>query len=211
MSGQYEGHWVKKIPLLLVLVLFAPWASSAPQGIGQIAGDGCICHGSKDTSTELIIVGLPTAFESNTSYNFSLEVRSAEVSISSGKEAGGFRIEVSSGDIQFNEELGHVQKLEQGWTHTTSGNKVRSWNFTYLSPSDNSTHTDLTINGNAVNGNGQSSGDAWNGTIIRIPGTSYTGELEPSSTEDSLGTLDYAVGGIALVGLLAVAIIIIKD
>jgi hypothetical protein len=96
MSGQYEGHWVKKLPLLLVLVLFAPWASSAPQGIGEIAGDGCICHGSKDTSTELIIVGLPTAFESNTSYNFSLEVRSAEVSISSGEEAGGFRMEVST-------------------------------------------------------------------------------------------------------------------
>jgi len=91
------------------------------------------------------------------------------------------------------------------------GNKVWSWNFTYFSPSDNSTYIDFIINGNAVNGNGQSSGDAWNGTIIRIPGTSYTGELEPSSTEDSLDTLDYAVGGIALVGLLAVAIIIIKD
>jgi hypothetical protein len=202
---------VKKLPLLLVLVLFAPWASSAPQGIGEIAGDGCICHGSKDTSTELIIVGLPTTFESNTSYNFSLEVRSAEVSISPGKEAGGFRIEVSSGDIQFNEELGHVQKLEQGWTHTTSGNKVRAWNFTYVSPSDNTTYADFTINGNAVNGNGQSTNDAWNGTIIRIPGTNYTGELEPTSTDESLGTLDYAVGSIALVGLLAVAIIIVKD
>lgn len=211
MSGQNEGRWMKKLPLLLVLVLFAPWASSAPQGIGEIAGDGCICHGSKDTSTELIIVGLPTTFESNTSYNFSLEVRSAEVSISPGKEAGGFRIEVSSGDIQFNEELGHVQKLEQGWTHTTSGNKVRSWNFTYVSPSDNTTYADFTINGNAVNGNGQSTNDAWNGTIIRIPGTNYTGELEPTSTDESLGTLDYAVGSIALVGLLAVAIIIIKD
>jgi len=211
MSGQNEGRWMKKLPLLLVLVLFAPWASSAPQGIGEIAGDGCICHGSKDTSTELIIVGLPTTFESNTSYNFSLEVRSAEVSISPGKEAGGFRIEVSSGDIQFNEELGHVQKLEQGWTHTTSGNKVRSWNFTYVSPSDNTTYADFTINGNAVNGNGQSTNDAWNGTIIRIPGTNYTGELEPTSTDESLGTLDYAVGSIALVGLLAVAIIIVKD
>lgn len=202
---------MKKLPLLLVLVLFAPWASSAPQGIGEIAGDGCICHGSKDTSTELIIVGLPTTFESNTSYNFSLEVRSEEVSSSPGKEAGGFRIEVSSGDIQFNEELGHVQKLEQGWTHTTSGNKVRSWNFTYVSPSDNTTYADFTINGNAVNGNGQSTYDAWNGTIIRIPGTNYTGELEPTSTDESLDTLDYAVGSIALVGLLAVAIIIIKD
>ncbi len=202
---------MKKLPLLLVLVLFVPWASSAPQGIGEIAGNGCVCHGSQDTATELIILGLPAAFESNTSYNFSLEVRSTEVSISTGKEAGGFRIEVSSGDIQFNEELGHVQKLEQGWTHTTSGNKVRSWNFTYISPSDNSTHTDITINGNAVNGNDQSSGDAWNGTIIRIPGTNYTGELEPASTEDSLDTLDYAIGSIALVGLLAVAIMVIKD
>ena len=202
---------MKKLPFFLVLVLFAPWASSAPQGIGEIAGDGCICHGSKDTSTELIIVGLPTAFESNTSYNFSLEVRSAEVIISPGKEAGGFRIEVSNGDIQFSEELGHVQKLEEGWTHTTSGNKVRSWDFTYVSPSDNTTYADFTINGNAVNGNGQSSNDASNGTIIRIPGTSYTGELEPTSTEDSLDTLDYTVGSIALVGLLVVAIIIIKD
>ncbi len=202
---------MKKLPFLIALVFFVPWASSAPQGIGEIAGDGCICHGSQDTSTELILVGLPSQFESNTSYNFTLEVRSSKVSVSEGEEAGGFRLEIFGGDIQFNENLGHVQKLENGWTHTTSGNQVRSWNFTYISPEDNSTYTDLTIIANAVNGNDQSTGDAWNGTTIRIPGMAYTGELEPSIQNDSLGTLDYAVGGIATVGLLALAIIIIKD
>ena len=202
---------MKKLPFLIALVLLVPWASSAPQGIGGIAGDGCICHGSQDTSTELILLGLPSQFKSNTSYNFSLEVRSSKVSISAGGEAGGFRLEVSKGDIQFNESLGHVQKVEDGWTHTMLGNQVRSWNFTYISPSDNSTYADLTINANAVNGNGQSTGDAWNGTTIRIPGTAYTGDLEPSSQKHSLGTLDYTIGGLATVGLLALAIIIIKD
>ena len=141
---------MKKLSLLLLTILFVPWVSSAPQGIGDVGGGGCICHGSQDTSTELIILGLPTEFESNTSYNFSLEVRSSAVNISPGEEAGGFRIEISSGDIQFDEELSIVQKLEEGWTHTTLGNKVRSWNFTYISPSDNTTYTDITINSNCL-------------------------------------------------------------
>ncbi len=202
---------MKKLSLLLLTILFVPWVSSAPQGIGDVGGGGCICHGSQDTSTELIILGLPTEFESNTSYNFSLEVRSSAVNISPGEEAGGFRIEISSGDIQFDEELAIVQKLEEGWTHTSLGNKVRSWNFTYISPSDNTTYTDITINGNAVNGNDQSTGDAWNSAVIRIPGTSYIGDLEPSIKAESLGTLDYAVGSIAIFGLLAIAVMIIKD
>lgn len=202
---------MKKSLFLLVVLFFVPWASSAPQGIGEIAGGGCICHGSQDSSTELILLGLPSQFESNTSYNFSLEVRSSEVSISAGKEAGGFRIDISSGDIEFNETLGHVQKLEDGWTHTIAGNKIRTWNFAYVSPEDNSTFTDLTINANAVNGNGQSSGDAWNSTVIRIPGIAYVGDIEPTQVDDSLDTLDYTVGSVALVGLIAVAIIIIRD
>ena len=103
---------MKKFLLPLVFVLLLPWASSAPQGIGGIAEQGCICHGSLDTSTELILVGLPKEFESNTSYNFSLEVRSSKVTISPGQEAGGFRIEISSGDIQFNNTVGHIQELE---------------------------------------------------------------------------------------------------
>ena len=200
-----------KFLLPLVFVLLLPWASSAPQGIGDIAGQGCICHGSLDASTELILVGLPAEFESNTSYNFSLEVRSSKVSISPGQEAGGFRIDISSGDLQFNNTVGHIQELEEGWTHTDSGNKVRVWNFVYISPSDNTTFTDITINANAVNGNDQSTGDAWNGTIIRIPGTAYVGDLEPPIKDESLGALDYAVGSTALVGLLAIAFIIIKD
>ena len=202
---------MKKLSLLLLTILFVPWVSSAPQGIGDVGGGGCICHGSQDASTELIILGLPREFESNTSYNFSLEVRSSAVNISPGEEAGGFRIEISSGDIQFDEELAIVQNLEDGWTHTTLGNKVRSWNFTYISPSDNTTYTDITINGNAVNGNDQSTGDAWNSAVIRIPGTSYIGDLEPSTRTESLGALDYAVGSIAIFGLLAIAVMIIKD
>ena len=202
---------MKKFLLPLVFVLLLPWASSAPQGIGDIAGQGCICHGSLDASTELILVGLPAEFESNTSYNFSLEVRSSKVSISPGQEAGGFRIDISSGDLQFNNTVGHIQELEEGWTHTDSGNKVRVWNFVYISPSDNTTFTDITINANAVNGNDQSTGDAWNGTIIRIPGTAYVGDLEPPIKDESLGALDYAVGSTALVGLLALVFIIIKD
>ena len=202
---------MKKLSILLITILFVPWVSSAPQGIGDVGGGGCICHGSEEASTELIILGLPTEFESNTSYNFSLEIRSSVVNISPGEEAGGFRIEISSGDIEFDEERGFVQKLEEGWTHTILGNKVRSWNFTYISPSDNSTYTDITINGNAVNGNDQSTGDAWNGTTIRIPGTLFTGDLEPSENTEFLGTLDYAVGSVAILGLLAIALVIIKD
>ena len=202
---------MKKVLLPLVFILLLPWASSAPQGIGDIAGQGCICHGSLDTSTELILVGLPEKFESNTMYNFSLEVRSTKVSVTPGQEAGGFRIDISSGNLQFNNTVGHIQELDEGWTHTELGNKVRIWDFVFISPTDNATFTDFTINGNAVNGNGQSTGDAWNGTIIRIPGTAYVGDLEPPLKDESLGALDYAVGSTALVGLLVLAFIIIKD
>ena len=62
-----------------------------------------------------------------------------------------------------------------------------------------------------MNGNGQSTGDAWNGTIIRIPGIAYVGDIEPTLNDASLDTLDYTVGSIALGGLIVLAIIIIKD
>ncbi|MGB1792935.1 MAG: choice-of-anchor V domain-containing protein [Candidatus Poseidoniaceae archaeon] len=195
---------------VIVLALLAQVAVSAPSGIGSAANEGCLCHGEKNTNTNVELHGLPESFESNTSYNFSIIVTSQTIPQNTNGESGGFRLLVTGGSIFFNETEGLIQVLDDGWTHTELGNTVRMWNFSLMSPSDNSSYVDLTVYGNAVNGNQASTGDEWNSLDLRLPGTQYEGEMLGEKT-DEFNPLDYTVGMVSMLVLVGLLIITIRD
>ena len=195
---------------VIVLALLAQVAVSAPSGIGSAANEGCLCHGEKNTNTNVELHGLPESFESNTSYNFSIIVTSQTILQNTNGESGGFRLLVTGGSIFFNETEGLIQVLDDGWTHTELGNTVRMWNFSLMSPADNSSYVDLTVYGNAVNGNQASTGDEWNSLDLRLPGTQYEGEMLGEKT-DEFNPLDYTVGMVSMLVLVGLLIITIRD
>ncbi|MGB1436841.1 MAG: choice-of-anchor V domain-containing protein [Candidatus Poseidoniaceae archaeon] len=195
---------------VIVLALLAQVAVSAPSGIGSAANEGCLCHGEKNTNTNVELHGLPESFESNTSYNFSIIVTSQTIPQNTNGESGGFRLLVTGGSIFFNETEGLIQVLDDGWTHTELGNTVRMWNFSLMSPADNTSYVDLTVYGNAVNGNQASTGDEWNSLDLRLPGTQYEGEMLGEKT-DEFNPLDYTVGMVSMLVLVGLLIITIRD
>ena len=84
------------------------------------------------------------------------------------------------------------------------------WNFSLTSPEDNTSHIDLTVYGNAVNGNQASTGDGWNSLDLRLPGTQYEGEMLGEKT-DEFNPLDYTVGMVSMLVLVGLLIITIRD
>ena len=196
--------------VLIVIALFIPVVTSAPGGIGTSANDGCLCHGGKDSNTQIEIQGLPDTFESDMKYNFSIEVISHTIPPDEGDEKGGFRLLITDGFIEFNTSEGLIQELDNGWTHTEAGNVVRIWNLSFTSPNDNASHVDFTIYGNAVNGNQASSGDQWNSVKFRLPGVLYEGELL-SEEIDEFSPTNYAVGIVSLLVLTYILVTAFRD
>lgn len=195
---------------LVILAFFLPLATSAPNGIGTSADEGCLCHGEKNPDTTVLVTGLPEFFEANTTYNFSIELTSDTIPEAAGKAAGGFRLLILGGMITFDEEEGLIQPKDDGWTHTEAGNALRKWNFSFTSPVDNTTFVDFTIHGNAVNGNQASTGDEWNQLTFRLPGAQYDGEMLSNQTNEFSPT-DYAVGMVLLLALSSILLITLRD
>ena len=205
-----RGIVLRAVVVILVLTLLAQIAVSAPSGIGISANEGCLCHGEKNPDTTVEILGLPESFESNATYNFSIVIDSQVVTANSNGTIGGFRMLVSGGSILFDETGGLIQELDGGWTHTALGNSLRMWNFTLVSPEDNASYVDITVYGNAVNGNQASTGDAWNSLSFRLPGMEYEGEL-PSEQEDEFNPMDYTVGIVSMLALVGLLVITLRD
>jgi hypothetical protein len=201
---------MRAVVVVLVLALLSQVAVSAPSGIGKSANDGCLCHGDRDQSTTVWIEGLPESYESNTTYNFSITVESETVAVNPNGSIGGFRMLIVGGSITFDESAGLIQELDGGWTHTESGNRVRSWNLSFVSPEDNASYVDFTIFGNAVNGNQASSEDAWNSLTLRLPGVEYDGEIF-SDQADGFSPMDYTVGLVSMIALVGLLIITLRD
>ena len=196
----YSRDSLRALIGIVILGLMVPLATSAPSGIGTAANDGCLCHGEKNSDTLIDIQGLPDSFESNTSYNFSINVYSPNIPMNGGGEAGGFRLLITDGSISFDSNEGLIQEMDEGWTHTEAGNAVRTWNLTFTSPQDNASFVDFTIYGNAVNGNQATTGDEWNAAIVRLPGVVYDGDLLEGAS-DEFSPMDYSVGLISLLAL----------
>ena len=69
--------------------------------------------------------------------------------------------------------------MDGGLTHTVEGNALRSWDFEWITPADDSQFAEFTICGNAVNGGDGFEGDMWNSYETTIAGIS-AGEMAPS-------------------------------
>lgn len=162
--------------IILAILLAIPVTQSYPSGVGEVANDGCVCHGVIRETTEVIVEGLPTKFESNTSYSITIKLNGEVENQTNDSAYGGFRMLVSHGEIIL-DGSSNTQFIEEGWSHTEEGNKLREWNFTWISPMDNTSYVEFKVYGNAVNGNDNSYGDEWNSLIFKLPGVENTDEL----------------------------------
>ena len=193
---RFSGLYVFSL-LVLVVALGSPSIQSAPAGIGSLADNGCACHGGYSNTTQPIILGLPAEFESNATYDLTLSVE-ADSGQHSESAQGGFRFLISDGTIEIQNQS-RVQFLDDGWTHTESGNQYRSWNLTWTAPSDNTTTVDFVLHGNAVNGNGNSEGDMWNSYGTVLPGTQHEGPVDQPDLTKEFDDTQYGIlyGGLA--------------
>jgi hypothetical protein len=184
----------------LILLLSAPSISSVPSGVGQVGNEGCICHGGVSAETLVELKGLPTVFESNTTYNLSIEIESG-IDRLAEQHQGGFRLFIKGGGTVMFEDINEVQYLEEGWTHRSNGTYQRTWNLTWTSPSNSTDPMEFTLVGNAVNGNQQSSGDAWglfSKTIAHVDGPPVEQAPMNQTDIDSFDHLIFAIGILAL-------------
>ena len=99
--------------IILAILLAIPVTQSYPSGVGEVANDGCVCHGVIRETTKVTIEGLPTKFESNTSYSITIKV-SGEVENQTNDSAyGGFRMLVSHGEIIIGNS--HIKTDQDPW------------------------------------------------------------------------------------------------
>ena len=195
--------------ILLIALCLSPSQTGHgfPNGVGDIADNGCLCHGSSNSDTVVEIIGLPDKFESNTTYALQLSITNSDIEQDDESPNGGFRILVSNGLLQFNEsDVGQI--IDNGWTHLSSGNDQRIWNMTWQSPTDNKSLTKITVHGNAVDGNGQSSGDEWNSEVYQIPGVENFDVIQNESKGDSELNMFNKI--LLLLGLMSLLYILLK-
>ena len=194
--------------MLLLLPVYS--VDSFPTGVGEIGNEGCLCHGSSNANTEIVLLGLPEKFESSTNYSLQLELLNNDIQPSQDSAQGGFRIIIDSGSLTFQNDEG--QFLEDGWTHQESSNQQRVWNFTWTSPDDNTTMSKFLIYGNAVNGNGYSNEDNWYMLEKYIPGEQNFDPIPNQvSAEHELEMFDKVMLVTGLLALLLICFRVIKD
>ncbi|GBD07688.1 Endoglucanase C [bacterium HR21] len=156
---------------LLLLGLFGGLASSVPSlgypsGITGVTQTGCTCHGSTpSSSTTLTAQSGSGSFRTRPGQTLTLTVivahssqQAAGIDIAvhnqSGQNAGSLSPASGSGLQLSNGELTHTQPK-------TMSNGQAAFSFSWTAPSTPGLYT-LRAAGNAVNNNGNNSGDFWN-------------------------------------------------
>ena len=196
---------MKRVIALAILLSLIGNSQALPEGIGDRADDGCLCHGGSDDSTTVSLVGLPEMYNSSMEYNLTLTIESP---VELNEVQGGFRILISQGEL-----IGEGwQILDEGYTHTTEINDRRQWDAVWVAPEADDELATFVIHGNAVNGNGAVSDDEWNSITIAIPGPNYTGEVvTPELSTREISDIQITVGVIGIIALCALAFYAIKD
>lgn len=205
-----SGRGVILAAFILFAITITPLSTSFPSGVEDIGDQGCLCHGESNQQTSISLSGLPEKFEANTTYNLTLTVINKLISKNVGEPYGGFRMTVSTGTIVF-EDSNQTQYLDGGWTHTLTGNKHRAWNLTWHSPNDNTSKTIIDVKGNAVNGNGASSGDSWNSIVYTIPGVNNFDDISNQANSHTMSKYDEAFLIFILIFLAILAVRILRD
>ena len=196
---------MKRVIALAILLSLIGNSQALPEGIGDRADDGCLCHGGSDDSTTVSLVGLPEMYNSSMEYNLTLTIESP---VELNEVQGGFRILISQGEL-----IGEGwQILDEGYTHTTEINDRRQWDAVWVAPEADDELATFVIHGNAVNGNGAVSDDEWNSITIAIPGPNYTGEVvTPELSTREISDIQITVGVIGIIALCALTFYAIKD
>ena len=194
---------MKRLLVVVISLAIFSQVQAIPTGIGDVGDRGCVCHGGVSEETAVNLTGLPEVYNSSQTYNLIFEIES---DLESNNPQGGFRILVSHGQIS-----GDVQELEGGYTHSSSNNNQRVWEFNWTAPESSDELVTFIAHGNAVNGNGESTGDEWNSNSYAVPGQNYDGEVVAPTTDDSLSSRQIAVGIIGILAVLSLAVMAIKD
>lgn len=191
------------LSLMLILVIVGQ-SNALPTGIDSRGDDGCLCHGGDDDSTTVTLSGLPEVYNSSIQYNITLTIDSP---VETNDVQGGFRILISYGEI-----VGDGwQHLDNGYTHSEEINDRREWNAVWIPPQSDDELATFVIHANAVNGDGWATNDKWNSQSIAVPGPNYTGEVNTPDISNSLSNAQMAVGSIAILLLVGLTVIAIRD
>ena len=187
------------VSVVLLVLLTNQLVIASPNGLGSEANDGCLCH-TPEADTEILLSGLPEAYEANTTYSLTLALISAVEAVDD-RSQGGFRMLITEGSIEYDDAT--VQSLDNGWTHTYNGSLQRTCSFEWTSPQANDTATTFTVQGNAVKGNNAQTGDAWSTLELVVPGVPSEGNLNPDEGIDGVSQTDRIVLVVGLVLILA--------
>ena len=194
---------MKRLLVLLLSLAIISQVEALPTGIGEVGDNGCVCHGASSEETKVTLLGLPDVYNATQTYNLTLTIES---DVEANGPQGGFRILISHGQI-----TGDVQELEEGYTHSSSNNNQRIWEFNWTAPESDAELVTFIAHGNAVNGNGAVSGDEWNSNSYAVPGPNYEGEVVTPITDDSVSSRQLAVGVIGIIAVLSLTVMAVKD
>lgn len=196
---------MRRLIATLLLISLVGQIQALPNGIDGRGDNGCVCHGGADDSTSVILDGLPDEYNSSQEYNITLTIQSP---VEQNDIQGGFRVIISQGEI-----IGDGwQLLDGGYTHSDEINDRRVWNAVWIAPSEDDVLATFVIHGNAVNGDGSAtSEDEWNSQSLAVPGPEYTGEISAPDLSNSVTPSQKAIAAIALLVVIGLAIVAIRD
>ena len=198
---------MRKLSVLVCLALllsFAPIGSSAPNGIGSVADNGCSCHGgaSNESFVDFNVEGIPINFTLNTSYSITITMNNGSLV---DNNANGYRIIASQGAITTDAGDADSHILDEGATQTGDGQSTNVWNLTWTSPSG--ADGDVEFNtfvllGSGGNGAG---GDHWIGK------TNSSSPMDNNTQEDEEPEEIPFVGMFATASAIGLAFVMRRD
>ena len=199
------GSNMRRIIVILLFASLLGQIEAAPEGVGSIADNGCVCHGGADDTTTVTLDGLPDVYNSSQMYNITLTIESP---VEENEVQGGFRILISEGEF-----IGEGwQLIDGGYTHSVEINDRRVWNAVWIAPEDNDTLATFVIHGNAANGDGAaSSKDEWNSQSIAVPGAGYSGDITAPEVSNSATNPQKIIGAVALLIVISLAVFAIRE
>jgi len=202
---------MRKLSVLVCLTLllsFAPIGSSAPNGMGSAADNGCTCHGGalsvpNNESFDFTVEGIPINFTLNTSYSITITMDNGSLV---DNNANGYRIIASQGVITTDAGDADSHIMDEGATQTGEGQSTNVWNLTWTSPAESDGDVEFNtfvLLGSGGNGAG---GDYWIGkTNSSSPMENNTQEEEEEPEEIPF------VGMFATASVIALAFVIRRD
>ncbi len=174
MNTRFRAYSVVLISFLLFSL---PPSLAFPDGIGQQGDKGCVCHGAeRELKTQANIDGLPDSFNSSETYNVTIWMNSSIVG--TGANQGGFLLWYSDGLASGGAD---TRDIDGRLTHSEAGNDQRGWVIQWTAPIEDDIQVDFQFHANAVNGDGETTGDAWSSIVVSIPGENFTGELKDAN------------------------------